>query len=72
MPDPTPCEHKILAFTSGGLYVICFDCAQSWMAIKANNEDGYRYTDPVVAREAAEHGLTLADKRLAVNPVSLI
>jgi hypothetical protein len=42
------------------------------MAIKANNEDGYRYTDPVVAREAAEHGLTLADKRLAVNPVSLI
>ena len=61
----SPCEHATLGFASGGLYVVCFDCAQSWVAIKPANEDGYRYSEPVIAVEAGEHGLTLADTRLA-------
>ena len=63
-PSP-PCEHLTLGFASGGLYVTCFQCGQYWIAMKPADSDGYRYSEPVIAVEAGEHGLTLADTRLA-------
>ena len=67
LPDTPlpPCEHKTLGFATGGLYVTCFDCGQLWLAVKSSENDGFRYSEPVVAQEAAAHGLTLADTRIA-------
>ena len=65
----SPCDHPTLAFASGGLYVVCFNCGGSWIAIKPANEDGYRYSEPVIATEAGEHGLTLADTRIMPQPI---
>lgn len=33
--------------------------------MKPADSEGYRYSEPVIAVEAGEHGLTLADTRLA-------
>ena len=59
------CEHKTLAFATGGLYVTCFDCGQLWIAVKPSEADGYRYSEPVIDQDASQHGLTLADTRFA-------